>query len=73
MSFPEGPQAAQSSISNFIYQRIGPIFDKAYLKNVDPGIMREITLITARAELAAAQAHVAALQAVVQLVEKSGH
>ena len=73
MSFPEGPQAAQSSISNFIYHRIGPIFDKAYLKNVDPGIMREITLITARAELAAAQAQVVALQAVVQLVEKSGH
>lgn len=73
MSFPEGPQAAPSSISNFIYHRIGPIFDKAYLKNVDPGIMREITLITARAELAAAQAHVEALKAVVQLVEKSGH
>ena len=72
MSFPEGPPAAQQSISNFIYHRIGPIFDKAYLKNVDPGIMKEITLITARAELATAQAHVQALQAVVHLVEKAG-
>ena len=73
MSFPEVPPVAQSSVSSFIYHRIGPIFDKAYLKNVDPGVMRDITLITARAELAAAQAHVEALQAVVQLVEKSGH
>jgi len=73
MAFPEVPPVAQSSISNFIYHRIGPIFDKAYLKNVDPGIMREITLITARAELAAAQAQVEALKAVVHLVEKSGN
>jgi hypothetical protein len=71
MSFPEVLPAGQPAISNFIYHRIGPIFDKAYLKNVDPGIMKEITLITARAELAAAQAHVQALQAVVQLVEKA--
>ena len=73
MSFPEVPPAAQSPASNFIYYRIGPIFDKAYLKNVDPEIMKEITLISARAELAAAQAYVQALQAVVHLVEKAGH
>jgi hypothetical protein len=71
MAFPELPPLAHSEGSNFIYYRIGPIFDSAYLKNIDPGIMKEITLISARAELSAAQAHVQALQAVVQLVEKA--
>jgi len=56
MSFPEVPPAQFPPGSNFIYHRIGPIFDKAYLKQVDPEIIREITLISARAELSAAQA-----------------
>jgi phage terminase Nu1 subunit (DNA packaging protein) len=41
------------------------------LKNIDPAILREITLISARAELTAAQAHVHALEAVVKVVEKA--
>jgi hypothetical protein len=67
-----GPiQPAIQPASNFVYNRIGPIFDYAYLKNIDPAILREITLISARAELTAAQAHVQALEAVVKVVEKA--
>ncbi len=72
MSFPEPPPLQYPSASHFIYNRIGPIFDSAYLKHLDPGIMKEITLITAQAELAAAQAHAQALQAVVNVVQKAG-
>jgi hypothetical protein len=70
MPIPE-IQATLQQGSNFIYNRIGPIFDSAYLKNIDPEILREITLISARAELSAAQAHVQALEAVVKVVEKA--
>jgi hypothetical protein len=65
-------QPAIQPASNFIYNRIGPIFDYAYLKNIDPAILKEITLISARAELTAAQAQVHALEAVVKVVEKAG-
>jgi hypothetical protein len=71
MAFPELPSATFPQGSNFIYYRIGPIFDSAYLKHVDPGIMKEITLISARAELSAAQTYAHALEAVVNLVEKA--
>lgn len=64
-------QPAIQPASNYIYNRIGPIFDYAYLKNIDPAILQEITLISARAELTAAQANVHALEAVVKLVEKA--
>jgi hypothetical protein len=64
-------QPAIQPASNYIYNRIGPIFDYAYLKNIDPAILQEITLISARAELTAAQANVHALEAVVKLVEKT--
>jgi hypothetical protein len=67
----ESIQSAIQPASSFIHNRIGPIFDYAYLKNIDPAILREITLISARAELTAAQAHVQALEAVVKLVDKA--
>lgn len=65
---PEIPQM-MAQPGNLIHYRIGPIFDEAYLKNIDPAIIREITLITARAELAAAHAQVQALESVVKLIE----
>ena len=57
--------------ASFIFNRIGPIADWAYLKNIDPGIVKEITLISARAELTAAQTYVKAVEDVVKVVEKS--
>lgn len=55
----------------FIFNRIGPIADHFWLERVDPEIVKEITVISARAELTAAQAYVAAVQEVVKVVEKS--
>ena len=57
--------------ASFIFNRIGPIADWAYLKNIDPEIVKEITLISARAELSAAQTYVKAMEDMVKVVEKS--
>ena len=58
--------------SSFIFNRIGPIADYAFLKNIDPALVKEITLISTRAELAAAQTYVKAVEEVLKVVEKSG-
>jgi hypothetical protein len=67
------PEISTASFSqaSFIFNRIGPIADWAYLKNIDPQIVKEITLISARAELTAAQTYVKAVQDVVNVIEKS--
>lgn len=70
MSNPEITSVAHQQ-SSFIFNRIGPIADWAYLKNIDPGLLKEITLISARAELSAAQTYVKAVEDVVKVIEKS--
>lgn len=59
------------AVSRFgpIHDRIGPIFDSAYLKLIDEEQIRQITLITAKAELAIAQQHAKAMEEVVKIVE----
>jgi len=57
--------------ASFIFNRIGPIADWAYLKNIDPELVKEITLISARAELAAAQTYAKAVEDVVKVMEKA--
>jgi hypothetical protein len=71
MPNPEIAAVAAHTQSSFIFNRIGPIADWAFLKNIDPEIVKEITLISARAELSAAQTYVKAVEEVVRVVEKS--
>jgi hypothetical protein len=63
---PEG----SGSPSQFIFHRIGPIFDPAYLKTLNPEMIKEITAIGIRAELSAAQAYAKALQEASQVLGK---
>lgn len=70
MPNPEIPAVSHPQAS-FIFNRIGPIADWAYLKNIDPEVVKEITLISARAELSAAQTYVKAIEEFVKVVEKS--
>jgi hypothetical protein len=71
MPNPEIAAVAAHTQPSFIFNRIGPIADWAFLKNIDPEIVKEITLISARAELSAAQTYVKAVEEVVRVVEKS--
>ena len=71
MPNPEIAGLSTQTQASFIFNRIGPIADWAYLKNIDPEIVKEITLIGARAELAAAKTYVKAVEEVVGIVEKS--
>jgi hypothetical protein len=68
---PNPEFAAASTQASFIFNRIGPIADWAYLKNIDPELVKEITLISTRAELTAAQTYVQAVEQVLKVVEKS--
>ncbi len=71
MPNPEMPAMSAHTQASFIFNRIGPIADWAYLKNIDPEIVKEITVISARAELAAAQTYARAVEDVVKVIEKS--
>ena len=71
MSSPEVATASLHTQSSFIFNRIGPIVDSAYLKNIDPELVKEITLISVRAEVAAAQTYVKAVEEVLKVVERS--
>ena len=71
MGNPEFAGHASQTQASFVFNRIGPIADWAYLKNIDPEIVREITVISARAELAAAQTYAKAVEEVLRVVEKS--
>jgi hypothetical protein len=71
MPNPEIAAGATHTQASFIFNRIGPIADWAYLKNIDPEIVKEITLISARAELTAAQTYAKAVEDVVKVVERS--
>lgn len=71
MPNPEIATASLHTQPSFIFNRIGPIVDWAYLKNIDPEIVKEITLISTRAELAAAQTYVRAVDEVLKVIEKS--
>ena len=71
MPNPEIAGLPTQTQASFIFNRIGPIADWAYLKNVDPEIVKEITLVAARAELAAAQTYAKTVEDVVKIVEKS--
>jgi hypothetical protein len=71
MSSPQIPTASLHTQPSFIFNRIGPIVDWAYLKNIDPELVKEITLISVRAEVAAAQTYVKAVEEVLKVVERS--
>jgi len=71
MSNPETAALSAHTQPSFVFNRIGPIADWAYLKNIDPEMVKEITLISARAELTAAQAYTKAVEEVVRVVEKA--
>lgn len=68
---PENPSIMYQPPSSLIHGRFGPIFDEAYLGKLDPTVIREITLISARAELTAAQAHVHALESAIKVIESA--
>ena len=53
-----------------IHDRIGPIFDPAFLKLIPKEIMKEIVLARATAVRDAARAELAAGEAVLKAVEK---
>lgn len=71
MPLPELPPAQYPPGSHFILDRIGPIVDPAFLRVIDIEIVKEITIIGARAELAAAQTYLKAVQEIVNVVEKA--
>jgi hypothetical protein len=54
-----------------IHDRIGPIFDWAYLKNLPVEIIQEITLIRAKAQVASMKAELDAAQQIVKVIEKA--
>ena len=68
---PNPEFAAVNTQGSFIFNRIGPIADWAYLKNIDPELVKEISLISSRAELTAARTYVNAVEEVVRVIEKS--
>ncbi len=53
-----------------IHDRIGPIFDPAFLKLIPKEIMKEIVVARATAIRDAAKAELAAAEAIVKSVEK---
>ncbi len=53
-----------------IHDRIGPIFDPAFLKLIPKEVMKEIILARATAVREAAKAELAAAEAVVKSIEK---
>ncbi len=58
------------SASHIIHDRIGPIFDPAFLRLIPKEILREIVLIRAKAAQEAVRAELGAAEAVVKAVEK---
>lgn len=68
---PNPELAGHPTQASFIFNRIGPIADYAFLKNIDPELAKEITLIGVRAELTAAQTYVKAVEDVMRVVEKA--
>jgi hypothetical protein len=55
---------------NIIHDRIGPIFDPAFLKLIPKDIMKEIVLIRAKAIQEAIRAELTAAEAVVKAIDK---
>jgi hypothetical protein len=64
----EKPEIATRSFGP-IHDRIGPIFDTAFLKILNEEQIKTITLTVAKAELAAAVAQAKALEEIVKTVE----
>lgn len=70
MGIPD-PSMSTMSGASIIHDLIGPIFDEAYFRHIDPEVVREITLIRAKAALSAAQSQVQALEQVVKVVDRA--
>jgi hypothetical protein len=58
------------SAGHIIHDRIGPIFDPAFLKLIPKDIMKEIVLIRAKAVQEAIRAELTAAEAVVKALDK---
>ena len=58
------------SASHIIHDRIGPIFDPAFLKLIPKDILKEIVVIRARAVQEALRAELAAAEGVVKAIDK---
>jgi hypothetical protein len=54
-----------------IHDRIGPIFDWAYLKNLPVEVIQEITLTRAKAQVASMKAELDAAAHIVKIIEKT--
>jgi hypothetical protein len=64
------PNGDIEHIAGPIHDRIGPIFDTAFLKLIPKEIMKEIVLARATAVRDAARAELAASEAIVKAVDK---
>lgn len=58
------------SAGHIINDRIGPIFDPAFLKLIPKDIMKEIVVIRAKAVQEAIRAELTAAEAVVKAIDK---
>ena len=56
--------------SHIIHDRIGPIFDPAFLRLIPKEILKEIVVIRAKAAQEAVRAELVAAEAVVKAVDK---
>ncbi len=61
----------QSAVAGPIHDRIGPIFDPAFLKLIPNEVLKEIMLIRAKALQSAIHAELNAVEQTVKLIEKS--
>ncbi|HSW51270.1 MAG TPA: hypothetical protein VLH09_13890 [Bryobacteraceae bacterium] len=56
--------------SHIIHDRIGPIFDPAFLKLIPKDVLKEIVQIRAKAALESVRAELTAAEAVVKAIDK---
>jgi hypothetical protein len=68
---PNTEPMLETTVVGPIRDRIGPIFDPAFLKLIPKDILREITLIRARALQSTIRAELAAAEELVKAVEKT--
>lgn len=66
---PNG-ESERIAAGHIIQDRIGPIFDPAFLKLIPKEILKEIVLIRAKAAQEAVRAELAAAEAMVKAVDK---